>query len=468
MYGVPKIHKEQVPLRPILSMINSPQHKVARWLAEKLEPIRQRLGVHTVKDSFHFSESVNHMNVLNNFMVSFDVTSLFTMIPVNETIEIICQQSDLLPLPESEFKRLLLMCTMDVQFLFDNTFYRQIDGVAMGSPLSPVLADIFMSNLERTKLKHAIDETSSYCRYVDDTFIVCKNKSHASHLLRLFNGAHANIDFTMEHESDGKFHFLDIAMERLEDGSLQKSIYRKPTWKGQYLHFNSFCPHSFKRGLVKTLYYRARRICSTEKLEEEFEFLENILKRNGYPQRFINKYGRSEVKRVKQITVEKKPVYLQLDYKGENIAAMINRRLSTSLAIAYPAAKLVPVYRTTYSLVQSKIDRYPSHVTSNCVYKFTCICGSSYIGRTERRAYLRFSEHVPKSLRLKGTNALNSAITRHLLDTGHEVDVEKSFKIINKQNSSILLKFAEAISIKRLKPDLCVQKEAVISLSLPW
>nr|CAH8867638.1 unnamed protein product [Trichobilharzia regenti]CAH8868788.1 unnamed protein product [Trichobilharzia regenti] len=147
---------------------------------------------------------------------------------------------------------------------------------------------------------------------------------------------------------------------------------------------------------------------------------------------------------------------------------MVNRRLRTSLARAYPAAKLVPVHRTTCSLVQSKVDRYPSHVNSNCVYKFTCICGSSYIGRTERRAHLRFSEHVPKSLRLKGTNSYSSAITRHLLDTGHEVEIEKSFKIINRQRSSILLKFAEAISIKRLKPDLCVQKESVISLSLPW
>ncbi|VDQ05878.1 unnamed protein product [Trichobilharzia regenti] len=74
--------------------------------------------------------------------------------------------------------------------------------------------------------------------------------SHASHLLRLFNDAHTNIEFTMEHESDGKFHFHNIGMERLEDGSLQKSIYRKPTWKERYLHFKRFCANSFKRGLV--------------------------------------------------------------------------------------------------------------------------------------------------------------------------------------------------------------------------
>nr|CAH8864918.1 unnamed protein product [Trichobilharzia regenti] len=70
-------------------------------------------------------------------------------------------------------------------------------------------------------------------------------------------------------------------------------------------------------------------------------------------------------------------------------------------------------------------------LTPTVYTNFTCICGSSYIGRTERSSYLRFSEHVPKRLYLKGTNALNSA--RHPLDTGHRVDVEKSFKIISRQ-----------------------------------
>ncbi|VDQ00066.1 unnamed protein product [Trichobilharzia regenti] len=180
------------------------------------------------------------MNVSNKFMASFDIISLFTIIPINQTIEIICQQSDLLPLPGPEFKRLLLMCTMGVRFQFDNTIYRQIDGVAMGSTLSPVLADIFMSNLGKTKLKHAIDQTTSYCRYVDDIFVVCNNESHASYLLRLFNDAHTNVEFTMEHENDGKFRFLDNAIQRLVVVSLQRSIYRKPIWNGQYLHFNSF------------------------------------------------------------------------------------------------------------------------------------------------------------------------------------------------------------------------------------
>ncbi|VDO51390.1 unnamed protein product [Schistosoma margrebowiei] len=162
MYGLPKVHKHDVPLRPILSMINSPYHKVARWLAEKLEPVHRRLATYTLKDPFQFADRLNRTNVADKFMVSFDVTSLFTNIPLLETIDIICQNYDLLPLPAPEFKKLLLMCTTDVQFQFNNTIYRQIDSVAMGSPLGPILANIFMGSLENMVLKQTISKTTEY------------------------------------------------------------------------------------------------------------------------------------------------------------------------------------------------------------------------------------------------------------------------------------------------------------------
>ncbi|VDP48794.1 unnamed protein product [Schistosoma mattheei] len=113
MYGLSKIHKQGIPLGPILSKVNSPYHKVARWLADKLEPVSQRLVTYTLKDSFGFADCMNHINIAGKFMVSSDVISLFTKIPLLETIDIICQHSDIPPLPASELKRLLIMCTKD-------------------------------------------------------------------------------------------------------------------------------------------------------------------------------------------------------------------------------------------------------------------------------------------------------------------------------------------------------------------
>lgn len=82
----------------------------------------------------------------------------------------------------------------------------------MGSPLGPILADIFMGKLELKKLKHAIDGTTLYCRYIDDTFLVCNNHKHAIRLLDLFNKAHKDIKFIVEQEVEGKFHFVDIGI----------------------------------------------------------------------------------------------------------------------------------------------------------------------------------------------------------------------------------------------------------------
>ncbi|CAH8682592.1 unnamed protein product [Schistosoma rodhaini] len=180
LYGLPKIHKTDILMRPIISMTKSPFHKLTRWLTRCLEPIRKKLAPYSLKDSFEFVQKLDNINASDKFMVLFDVSSLFTNIPLDETAEILGEYSELLPLPIHEFKQLLFLCTKNIQLKFNNVFYRQIDGVAMGCPLGPILADIFMGNLEHKKPKHAIDSTTLYCIYVDDTFLVCNTPSICS------------------------------------------------------------------------------------------------------------------------------------------------------------------------------------------------------------------------------------------------------------------------------------------------
>ena len=208
MYGLPKTHKNAAPLRPILAMTNSPQHKLARWLAAVIEPIRKSISRFSLKDSFDFINRLEGKNARNCFMVSFDVVSLFTNISPEETIDIVCTYSSMTDIPRSQLRELLLLCTKNVQFVFNGSFYRQVDGVAMGCPLGPVLADIFLSHIEN-KLDEAIKDTYLYVRYVDDTFILCKSEDHANELLELFNSIHPNIKFTMEQENCEQLHFLD-------------------------------------------------------------------------------------------------------------------------------------------------------------------------------------------------------------------------------------------------------------------
>ena len=161
LYGLPKIHKPDIPLRPILDMSNSPYHTLAQWIAKLLEPIRKRMAQHSLKDSFEFVEKIKDIDISGKSLFSFDVVSLFTNVPLTETISYLCDYIDCnnleVGIPTNYLKEILLRCTFNIQFTFDTHIYRQTDGVAMGSPLGPLLADCFMSKLENGILKETFN-----------------------------------------------------------------------------------------------------------------------------------------------------------------------------------------------------------------------------------------------------------------------------------------------------------------------
>ena len=152
MYGLPKIHKPGIPLRPILPMCHSAQHSLAKWLVDVLNLVLEFYSGCCVKDSFTFSSIICRLPVCNEsqFLVSFDVVSLFTNIPLDETISI-CDDflyhgpsTIAFPFPEEVFIKLMGIATKSVSFSFNEIMYRQIEGVSMGSSLGPILANIFL------------------------------------------------------------------------------------------------------------------------------------------------------------------------------------------------------------------------------------------------------------------------------------------------------------------------------------
>ena len=83
MYGLPKTHKEGTPLRPILSMTGSSHHELGKWLAGLLQPVLERFSSHCISDSFTFAKTMQNLGIDPNvFMCSFDVSSLFTNVPL--------------------------------------------------------------------------------------------------------------------------------------------------------------------------------------------------------------------------------------------------------------------------------------------------------------------------------------------------------------------------------------------------
>ena len=138
-------------LRSIVSDINTSTYNLAKFLSKLLSPLRQ--SDHNVRSTKDFIQNIKRENIPTSYkMVSFDVKSLFTDVPLDRTINIILKRiyddnELIISILRNEIKELLLLCTKKVHCTFNGKI--QVDGVAMGSPLGLVLADIFMIKLEK-------------------------------------------------------------------------------------------------------------------------------------------------------------------------------------------------------------------------------------------------------------------------------------------------------------------------------
>ena len=279
LYGLPKIHKNSIPLRPILSCINNYSYKIAKFFVPILSPICS--SAFMARDSFSFVQELLSLdfNSDNLAMASFDVTSLFTNIPLDETIEIIADRLFSTAIrfhdpTRSEFKQLLNCAVKNCHFLFNGSLYQQIDGVAMGSPLGPLFVNIFLSFHETSWLNNCPSNFKPllYRRYVDDTFLLFRSRDHIPLFLAYLNRQHPNINITCEVESNCQLSFLDITITRT-NGHFETSVYRKPTFTGLFTNFHSFTPLQFKRGLIYSLLHRFFNICSSyENFHAQIEF----------------------------------------------------------------------------------------------------------------------------------------------------------------------------------------------------
>ena len=239
MYGLPKIHKQDVPLRPILSMTGSALHQLAQWLTSFIDPVLSLYSIHCISDSFTFADQVKTFNFPPSvYIYSYDVCNLFTNVPLPETIEICADalyNGELTPPPFSRavFVELMQTATSSVEFSFNNIMHRQIDGVAMGSPLGPSLANIFVGYHEALLFKR-VNKPLKYYRYVDDTFAVFNDGDKCNEFFSHQNSLHPSLRFTYEKECNQTLPFLDVLVEK-NDLEFVTSIYRKPTFTGQYI-----------------------------------------------------------------------------------------------------------------------------------------------------------------------------------------------------------------------------------------
>ena len=346
--------------------------------------------------------------------------------------------------------------------------YTQVDGVMMGSPLGALFANIFMCELENTLVPRMGDKLLHWMRYVDDTFAFVKPNVEYEIQERL-NSFHDKIKFTYENEESNKISFLDVSISRGRDGKLETSVYRKPTNTDVYMNWNAHAPVAWKIATLKSLVKRAFMISSTQRaLEEEIEHLKEVfVKYNNYPIKLIENIIEKESKEDTSEehiddTAENTPndtetVTLNLPYagsKGEQIIKKMKKSIAnctnnkSRVRIVYTAKKLASKFP-----VKDKTKKEHIH---NVVYHAKCPnkkCESEYTGQTKCRLLKRTIQHNKADK--------NSHLLKHAKETKHRRVWIKDFQIIGKgYKTNFKRLISEALFIKKLRPDLNVQKDA--------
>jgi len=150
-------------------------------------------------------------------------------------------------------------------FIYKNKLYKQIDRVAMGSPLGYTLANLFLRHLESVIFKQqSLDHPKMYLRYVDNVFAIIDNDDKCKSFMNVLNNQHKNLKFTLE-KSTNNLQFLDVDIKINEHGD-DTCVWRKPTCTDLFLNFNAVCLLRWKSGLITCMLHRAKVICSNDNL----------------------------------------------------------------------------------------------------------------------------------------------------------------------------------------------------------
>ena len=452
----------------ILSSIGTCGYKIAKFLVPILEPLTS--NQFTILDSFSFASEISHVkNNHGHVMASFDIKSLFTNIPLEETIDIATnslfpnENSSVLGLTPGIFRKLLQFAVKNVLFIFNNKMYQQIDGVAMGNPLGPTLANLFLCHHETNWLSNCPLEFKPvlYRRYIDDTFLLFRDISHIDKFLNYINSQHSSIQFTSEIETNSMLNFLDITVSKIDD-TFKTSVFRKKTFTGLGMKFDSFVPHQFKTNLISCLIKRAFKICSEETaFNAELSYLQKYFTQNNFPSNFVSKMFKKILHNIYNpkpvfISAAKKPVYFHLPYMGKS-SFEIKRQLKTIISRFYPHIQIRFIFTSKFtvgSLFRFK-DKLPSQLLSSVIYEYKCgQCTSSYIGQTGKQLKIRISQHRGRSFRTDQllTSPEFSNIRNHAHENNHPIH-DCNFKILDTCNS-FDLRLLESIYIHKKKSSL--------------
>ena len=301
-YGIPKIHKKNWPLRPIVSQINGPTYKINELVDLLLATAEAKIP-DLLRDTTAFLNVLDQNKYCsdNTYLVTMDIVSLYTNIPHEEGADWVSTwyqetlndwndtEQNIIPISKDDLKELILFILKNCTFKFDKQFYKQNYGTTMGAKFSVKFANIYMYMWFREHLsRYNGKKPENISRFIDDCFFKWQDtETELLNFLMFLNQTHTSIKFEFQYSKD-KVNFLDTLVY-IERNVIKTSLYTKPTDRKQYLHFQSGHPFHVKKAIPFAQALRLRRIIVDDDiLKSSIVNLKQQFKARGYPNWLIS------------------------------------------------------------------------------------------------------------------------------------------------------------------------------------
>jgi len=282
---LPKVHKKN---RIIVSSVNTALYFLASFLQDIISDSLEISNKH-IANSLDFYNSLSGRQVRDtDILISLDVTSLFTNVLLDLAFESISKRWSYIQhntkITEKEFISAIKFVLSSTYFTFNNKIYKQTYGTPMGSPLSPVIADVVMQDLETARLNRINFQLTFYFRYVDD-IVMATPSDKVDLIFETFNDYHNKLKFIIEYEENRSLSFLDLCLI-ISDNLIHINWFHKKKLSRRFLSFHSSHPLCHKIGVIYGLIDKAILLSHPRFHQKNVDFIDTLLV-NGYPLNLI-------------------------------------------------------------------------------------------------------------------------------------------------------------------------------------
>lgn len=445
-----KLHKEHMPVRPIVSFIGAPSYKLAKECSKVLREWYEWKNKYNIENNKMVVEKLTtEVEIKENLkLMSLDVVDMYTNIPVNKVLQIIEENKLGGYENKKELVSLIKECMEQNYFRFNNKFYIQKRGLPMGSPMSPLLAEIYMNNMENKIMESKTHnlKIKKWLRYVDDILIIWEGTDEEwKQFVEEINNMEETIKFKME-IGNQEINFLDLNIKMTKDNFIF-DIYRKETFTDAIIPNDSYHPMQYKMAAISNYCHRVNNCIRNEKIKmKEIRRIKKIVKNNKYNPNIVdNMIRKIKVKdeRGNECIKEKEEYKGSVSYIGYETKKIKDMFKKHNIEIAVKKGK------TIFEMINNNNIENTNILEKSGVYMLECgDCDKVYLGETGRKFLQRLKEHK----RGENVRTTNSLYARHFMEEGHKfVDPTENYKIIKIINKEKERKLREELEIIKLR-----------------